>query len=242
MGPPKWYPGKWTERPCPRSWMLSHQRTLPGGCGSTLNQDMDRRFLSMFPFADRATHFGVTRLLTHCQVLLRATKPFGSRAIRHQAVAAAGATGAYAGVSERAPLNGALVAPVGLEIWPWWSKPMGSHLGEGSGSKPMVPFWLAGKFTTHFRTYSSGDWDVHLRDFDPWPYGVCFRAGAVFAMRNCNPNHSWVKGDDSYPLILAKSSPSLTKRQEVNLAIYVCPGVKVCSQDTFGQRLELTSG
>ena len=29
----------------------------------------------------------------------------------------------------------------------------------GCGSKPVVPFW--GRCTTHFRTYSSGDWDVH---------------------------------------------------------------------------------
>ena len=36
--------------------------------------------------------------------------------------------------------------------------------------KPMVPFW--GGCTTHFRTYFSGDWDVHWGydlDFDPWP-------------------------------------------------------------------------
>ena len=37
---------------------------------------------------------------------------------------------------------------------------MGSHFGVG-------------EFTTHFRTYFSGDWDVHrgLTDlgFDPWP-------------------------------------------------------------------------
>ena len=36
----------------------------------------------------------------------------------------------------------------------------------------MVPFW--GRFAAHFRTYFSGDWDVHwgLTDlsFDPWPY------------------------------------------------------------------------
>ena len=40
----------------------------------------------------------------------------------------------------------------------------------GCGSKPMVPFW--GRCTTHFRTYSSGDWDVHWGydlDFGPWP-------------------------------------------------------------------------
>ena len=29
----------------------------------------------------------------------------------------------------------------------------------GCGSKPMVPFW--GRCTTHFRSYFSGDWDVH---------------------------------------------------------------------------------
>ena len=40
-----------------------------------------------------------------------------------------------------------------------------------SGSTPMVPFW--GRCTTHFRTYCSGDWDVHWGydlGFDPWPY------------------------------------------------------------------------
>ena len=31
---------------------------------------------------------------------------------------------------------------------------------------PMVPFWLAGEFTTDLRTYFSGDWDVH------WGYGI----------------------------------------------------------------------
>ena len=34
----------------------------------------------------------------------------------------------------------------------------------GHGSKPMVPF--QDRCTTHFRTYFSGDWDVH------WGYGV----------------------------------------------------------------------
>ena len=40
--------------------------------------------------------------------------------------------------------------------WLWLSKPMGSHFGVG----------------THFRTYFSGDWDVHWGydlDFHPWP-------------------------------------------------------------------------
>ena len=36
-----------------------------------------------------------------------------------------------------------------------------------------IPFW--GRCTTHFRTYFSGDWDVHwgydLATFDPWPSG-----------------------------------------------------------------------
>ena len=30
----------------------------------------------------------------------------------------------------------------------------------------LVPFWLVGEFTTHFRAYFSGDWDVH------WGYGI----------------------------------------------------------------------
>ena len=34
-----------------------------------------------------------------------------------------------------------------------------------AGSKPMVPFW-GFRCTTHFRTYFSGDWDVH------WGYGI----------------------------------------------------------------------
>ena len=42
-------------------------------------------------------------------------------------------------------------------------------------SKPwwLIPFWLVGEFTTRFRTYFSGDWDVHWGydlDFDPWPH------------------------------------------------------------------------
>ena len=36
-----------------------------------------------------------------------------------------------------------------------------------------IPFWLVGEFTTHFRTYLSGHWDVHWNltdlDLDPWP-------------------------------------------------------------------------
>ena len=39
------------------------------------------------------------------------------------------------------------------------------RLPPGGGPKPMVPFLGVGEFTTHFRTYSSGAWDVHW----PWP-------------------------------------------------------------------------
>ena len=41
---------------------------------------------------------------------------------------------------------------------------LGSHFGVG-------------EFTTHFRTYFSGDWDVHWGydlDFDPWPFAGNF--------------------------------------------------------------------
>ena len=34
---------------------------------------------------------------------------------------------------------------------------------NGRGSTPTVPFGL-GEFTAHFRTYFSGDWDVHWGD------------------------------------------------------------------------------
>ena len=40
-----------------------------------------------------------------------------------------------------------------------------------AGQKPMISLWA--RCTTHFRTYLSGDWDVHggLTDLyvDPWP-------------------------------------------------------------------------
>ena len=37
--------------------------------------------------------------------------------------------------------------------------------GCGRGSTPMGSHFGVGEFTTHFRTYFSGDWDVH------WGYG-----------------------------------------------------------------------
>ena len=43
----------------------------------------------------------------------------------------------------------------------------------GRGSTPMGSHFGVGEFTTRFRTYFSGDWDVHWgRDFgfDPWSY------------------------------------------------------------------------
>ena len=41
---------------------------------------------------------------------------------------------------------------------------LGPDFPECRGSKPMVPF--RGRCTTHFRTYFSGEWDVH------WGYGI----------------------------------------------------------------------
>ena len=37
----------------------------------------------------------------------------------------------------------------------------------------MIPFWdVFGEFTTHFRTYFSGEWDVHWGyGILAWPYG-----------------------------------------------------------------------
>ena len=35
-----------------------------------------------------------------------------------------------------------------------------------------IPFWWVGEFTTHFRLYFTGDWDVHWGydlAFEPWP-------------------------------------------------------------------------
>ena len=70
-------------------------------------------------------------------------------------------------------------------IWLWLSKPMGSHFGVG-------------EFTTHFRTYFSGIWEVHWGydlAFDPWPYvsGLDFgrHVGGVFYFLNWYPS-LWV--------------------------------------------------
>ena len=47
------------------------------------------------------------------------------------------------------------------------------------GSKPMVPFW--GRCTTHFRTYFSGDWDVH------WRYGILTHGGMAGILSGLDP-------------------------------------------------------
>ena len=46
--------------------------------------------------------------------------------------------------------------------------------GCGGQNRFGIPFWLIGEFTTHCRTYVSGDWDVHwgVIAFDPWPCDV----------------------------------------------------------------------
>ena len=38
--------------------------------------------------------------------------------------------------------------------------------GGGGQNRFGMPFWWVGEFTTHFRTYFSGDWDVH------WGHGI----------------------------------------------------------------------
>ena len=69
-------------------------------------------------------------------------------------------------------------------------------LGEvinGCGSKPTVPFW--GRCTTHFRTYVSGDWDVHWGydlGFDPWPIYILTANCAFLEGHCCNlPSHDF---------------------------------------------------
>ena len=49
----------------------------------------------------------------------------------------------------------------------------------GRGSKPLGSYFGAGEFTTQFRTYFSGDWDVHWGydlAFDPWPCREIFES------------------------------------------------------------------
>ncbi|CAJ1421137.1 unnamed protein product [Effrenium voratum] len=53
-----------------------------------------------------------------------------------------------------------------------WNKAMGLWLSKPFG----IPFWLAGEFTTHFRTYFSGDWDVYwplTHGHGEWESGRC---------------------------------------------------------------------
>ena len=43
--------------------------------------------------------------------------------------------------------------------------------GCGCQNRFGIPFWLVDEFTTHFRTYVSGERGMFtgVRDFDPWP-------------------------------------------------------------------------
>ena len=55
-------------------------------------------------------------------------------------------------------------------IWLWVKTVLGSHFGVG-------------EFTTHFRTFFNGDWDVHWGydlDFDPWPFALAKARGNVW--------------------------------------------------------------
>ena len=63
-----------------------------------------------------------------------------------------------------APASGpTLVEVQGGQKRLWWSKPMGSHFGVG-------------EFTTHFRTYFSGDWDAR------WGYGILTYGHTCFGL------------------------------------------------------------
>ena len=73
----------------------------------------------------------------------------------------------------------------GLSFWlPFRHKPKQGTDIYGHGSKPMVPFW--DRCTTHFRTYVSGDWDVH------WGYELGFdKAIFILETRLCCLKASW---------------------------------------------------
>ena len=43
---------------------------------------------------------------------------------------------------------------------PWWFYFAPYPYGCGCQNRFGIPFWLVGEFTTHFRTYFNGDWDV----------------------------------------------------------------------------------
>ena len=73
----------------------------------------------------------------------------------------------------RNPVSFKVVAGPQLPSEELWTTPQSTHtcFSHGSGSKPMVPF--SGRCTAHFRTYFSGDWDVHWGydlDFYPQPH------------------------------------------------------------------------
>ena len=82
--------------------------------------------------------------------------------------------------ANRAKVSG-LVAKAGvttLSVFRWLrlSKPMGSHFGVGG-------------FTTHFRTYFSGDCDVH------WGYGLLTHGQVTLSITFWLPCSSLVEGE-----------------------------------------------
>ena len=68
-------------------------------------------------------------------------------------------------------------------MWLWLSKPMGSHFGVG-------------EFATHFRTYFSGDWDVH------WGYGLLTHGHVFFPLffPVCEVAPGWLVCFGAHPL------------------------------------------
>ena len=56
------------------------------------------------------------------------------------------------------------------------SSPGTRRWGCGCQNRFGIPFWLAGEFTTHFRTYFRGDWDVYwplTHGHGEWESGRC---------------------------------------------------------------------
>ena len=55
----------------------------------------------------------------------------------------------------------------------WLNSVFENRFGFAWQNRLGIPFWLVGEFTTRFRTYFRGDWDVLWgnRGFDPWPFG-----------------------------------------------------------------------
>ena len=52
-------------------------------------------------------------------------------------------------------------------------------ISSGCQNRLGIPFWLVGEFTTHFRAFFRGDWDVH------WGYGILTR-GHILSRYICS--------------------------------------------------------